>query len=326
MTNLQAYNKDGIEVYIDTNTGESFCSVNGYARMSGLTKQAVSRRLQGVNLEAQKMAEVLTTTGLQWVNLINEELVSEWLPNDNSAAASKLMLLGVRVFLHGIVGYKHDEAVKNVTLFTRDIAQSLVNSNQEFPVNFDDMWQWLGYSTKGNAKRNFENSGFVDGIDFRVFITSDKKGRPTEQIYLSIDCAKQWAMMSGTEQGKQVRLYFLECERIAKETKKPLTQAEAALYTLQLAVENERRLNAVESKVTHALKFVPTENYFGLIAYFNHIGEPYALPSGLTPSTVGKALVRLSKELGYDVKKVPDIKYGTVNNYHIDVLNKYFYQ
>lgn len=71
----------------------------------------------------------------------------------------------------------------------------------------------------GNAKRFFESAGFIAGIDFGVFINTDKNpagGRPSEEIRLTVDCFKQWGMMSGTAEGKQVRRYFLECERIAK--------------------------------------------------------------------------------------------------------------
>lgn len=36
MTNLARFENDGIELVIDTNTGEAFASQTGYARMSGL--------------------------------------------------------------------------------------------------------------------------------------------------------------------------------------------------------------------------------------------------------------------------------------------------
>jgi len=45
MSNLTRYTNDGIEVYIDTNTGESFCSVLGYARMAGLSRSTACLEL-----------------------------------------------------------------------------------------------------------------------------------------------------------------------------------------------------------------------------------------------------------------------------------------
>ena len=103
---------------------------------------------------------------------------------------------------------------------SEELVLVLLQSDKEFPVDFDDAWQWLEFSTKGNAKRSFENAGFVDGIDFEVFIQNDKNplgGRPEQIIYLTIDCFKTWAMMVNTDKGKQVRRYFLNCEKRLKE-------------------------------------------------------------------------------------------------------------
>lgn len=96
----------------------------------------------------------------------------------------------------------------------------LLRSTEEFPVVFDDAWQWIGYSRKDNAKVAFLNAGFVEGIDFRIFLNpqeNSKVGRPSELICLTIDCFKSFAMMAGTSKGKEVRQYFLQCELKLKE-------------------------------------------------------------------------------------------------------------
>ncbi len=41
-----------------------------------------------------------------------------------------------------------------------------------------------------------------------------RKGRPAKEYVLTIDAAKQVAMSSHTSRGKDVRLYFIECERL----------------------------------------------------------------------------------------------------------------
>jgi hypothetical protein len=104
--------------------------------------------------------------------------------------------------------------------------------------------------------------------------------------------------------------------------KPPMSQAEAALYTLQLAVENERKLAVVETKVNRLEAFAPVENYYTLTAYFNACHRKWELPA--SASTVGKALVKRSKELGHEVKKAHDARYNSVNTYHRDVLYDYF--
>lgn len=52
--------------------------------------------------------------------------------------------------------------------FTRDTAITLLQQQRStpFPVNFDEAWQWLEYSTKGHAKESFLKIGFVEGSDF----------------------------------------------------------------------------------------------------------------------------------------------------------------
>ena len=114
--------------------------------------------------------------------------------------------------------------------FDLSLAQSLYNSNDQFPIDFDDAWVWLEYSRKDSAKRSFEKCGFIENVDFvRLHITveSDNHGnlspqelavlQKLERIKLSIDCFKMWSMMTNTSKGNEVRLYFLECEKIAKD-------------------------------------------------------------------------------------------------------------
>jgi hypothetical protein len=50
--------------------------------------------------------------------------------------------------------------------FSLALAQEYVSSNDKFPVNFDDAWQWLDYSRKDTAKRAFLKCGFVESLDY----------------------------------------------------------------------------------------------------------------------------------------------------------------
>ena len=98
--------------------------------------------------------------------------------------------------------------------FSQDLAIALVNSDDQFPVNFDDAWQWLGFSTKASAKRKLSN--FIDEVDFSTGWLKSPNGRPSEQIVLTVDCFKSLGMMAGTEQGRLIRKYFIDCERAVK--------------------------------------------------------------------------------------------------------------
>lgn len=125
MTNLARFDHDGIELLINTETGESFATVSGYARMVGKNQTTISKRLKGMNKTPEKQVQtqtrggvqgyeflsgkevqVETTQGLQTVTLIGEDLICEWLPKDNHDMASKVLRLGVRMFLHTIAGFQ----------------------------------------------------------------------------------------------------------------------------------------------------------------------------------------------------------------------------
>ena len=110
LTNFEQFEKDGIELIIDTATGESFASERGYARMSGKSQSTVNSRIkrmkEGERNYLVKMAEVQTAQGLQTVRLLSEDLIIEWLPKDNPAMASQLLKLGVRVFIHKLAGFE----------------------------------------------------------------------------------------------------------------------------------------------------------------------------------------------------------------------------
>ncbi len=105
----------------------------------------------------------------------------------------------------------------------------LYKSQEEFPVNFDIAWQWLGFTRKDNAKRSLLECGFEEDVDLLIKeeSTESQFGTPEEQIQLTVDCFKMWSMMVGTERGKEVRLYFLQCEKQLKKLQsKPLADSQ----------------------------------------------------------------------------------------------------
>jgi phage anti-repressor protein len=61
-----------------------------------------------------------------------------------------------------------------------------------------------------------EQYGFVENADFVVFANSGEKGRPSREYALTLDMAKEVAMVERNDRGKQVRKYFIECERRLK--------------------------------------------------------------------------------------------------------------
>ena len=107
MNNLTRFDSDGIELVIDTQTGESFATQSGYARMSGLTVRGVGKRLEKlVNSDLAKTAEIDTGYGIKVVNLISADLVYDWMCEDNLRLAKVMGKTGATVYIHQLAGFK----------------------------------------------------------------------------------------------------------------------------------------------------------------------------------------------------------------------------
>ncbi|MGR8826829.1 phage antirepressor KilAC domain-containing protein [Leuconostoc citreum] len=97
-----------------------------------------------------------------------------------------------------------------------------INTNERGEVNVSarELYQALEVRKSYRFNQWFETNAkqLIEDEDYRcVDITTQQNqygGIKTIQDYsLTVDAAKQIAMMSGTEKGKQVRMYFIEVER-----------------------------------------------------------------------------------------------------------------
>ncbi len=104
--------------------------------------------------------------------------------------------------------------------FTQELADELYNSDEQFPVDGELAWQWLGYSRKDKFTNMLLNN-FEENIDYGKFSPSRGRtpqgGHPSDLFLLTIDCFKMIGMMAKTEKGKEIREYFLNCERQLKD-------------------------------------------------------------------------------------------------------------
>lgn len=85
-------------------------------------------------------------------------------------------------------------------------------------VNARDLHAFLevGSAFKDWIARRIQDYDFQDGKDFCSFLSESQGGRPSKEYAISIDMAKELAMVERNDKGKQARQYFIECERIAK--------------------------------------------------------------------------------------------------------------
>ena len=88
-------------------------------------------------------------------------------------------------------------------------------------------------------KQRIEKYGFVDGADFVLTYakTGERQNVTVHEYTLSLDMAKELAMVENNEQGRKARRYFIEVEKRYR-AQLPQTFAEA----LQLAADQARQI------------------------------------------------------------------------------------
>ncbi len=118
------------------------------------------------------------------------------------------------------------------------------------------LWQFLGVGTEF-AKwftRRVEEYGFKAGEDYSSFVAESTGGRPAEEFAITLDMAKELAMVERNDQGQQARRYFIDCERKLRELVQgpalilPTTYKEA----LKQLIEKEEQREAMEQQLALA--------------------------------------------------------------------------
>ncbi|MEA5628106.1 hypothetical protein [Nostoc sp. UHCC 0251] len=220
--------------------------------------------------------------------------------------------------------------------FSQQLALTIYQSQEIFPVDLDDAWVWLGYSTKQKAEKKLK-SNFEEGIDFLAKgLKTSTGGRPSQLVMLSVDCFKSLGMMAGTEQGKVVRKYFLECERIAKASNIPqpaMTQIQILAALAQQMAEQEQRLLEQErrqNEVLARLKAVEVEqDRFNSPCGHKYSVMGFAKLRGLEISlsqagSKGKKASALCRKQGVEVEQIHDPRFGYVGLYPESILDQVF--
>jgi hypothetical protein len=81
MSNLTRYDNNGLELVINTTTGEAFASISAGARMTDKSQPTISRYVNGTLKGHTQMtllkAEINTPGGLQGGELLNENQILE---------------------------------------------------------------------------------------------------------------------------------------------------------------------------------------------------------------------------------------------------------
>lgn len=172
----ERFDKEGIELVIDTNTGESFATQAGYCRMTGTPKTTVSSRMGGVRKNDFKTAEVQTAQGVQRVRLIDEDTMVDWLEKDNPSLLKQFSKLGVRASLHKLAGFQVTTTaiapgfyIPQTKSEALRLAADLAEANEKLSAKIEQDAPLVSFAESVQASD--------DAIDFNEFAKSIDTGR-----------------------------------------------------------------------------------------------------------------------------------------------------
>lgn len=163
---------------------------------------------------------------------------------------------------------------------------------------------------------------FIEGQDYMTLSLNRESGGKSIEYILTLDAAKELAMVEGNEKGKQARKYFIECEKQLKALQTRLSPAELILQQAQQLVNHERRLDDIDNRVKKIEAGQP-ENIknFTIMGYANikrtTVNEALAKQLGFKAS-------KLCQERGLKTGLTPHEKWGQVRLYPKEVLEQVF--
>lgn len=164
--------------------------------------------------------------------------------------------------------------------------------------------------------------GFEEDKDFTPVLGKSTGGRPSVDYALTLNCAKEIAMIQRTPKGKQAREYFIACEKKLYEMAKPLSTLDMLELSIKQLRAQEQRVNAIENDVLELKAATQTRpDYFTIVGYatLNKMKVGLQLAARLG----GKAS-RLCKQYGYQTEEIPDPRFGKVKMYPKSILQQVF--
>lgn len=118
------------------------------------------------------------------------------------------------------------------------VSAEVIGGDEVNAVDARELHKWLdvGKHFASWFQQRAKEYGFVEGEDWvEVFPETGKNpvgGRSRREYLVTIDMAKELAMVERNERGRQARRYFIACEKAAKQAALTQRQSEATIHQL----------------------------------------------------------------------------------------------
>ena len=188
--------------------------------------------------------------------------------------------------------YQNKLITKIKTNFTDDEQQMFVasfycylnyNSKTDFVIDLDNVWKWLGFSTKQKAKELLEKN-YTLNKDYKLSLnqqvkqtTNTKGGHNKESFMMTIKTFKKFCLKACTKKADQIHEYYIKLE----ETLQEIIQEESDELKLQLEQKDKllenTKLEKAKLREKTLLEQFPNNTqcvYYGIIDNLSNDSEP----------------------------------------------------
>ena len=124
------------------------------------------------------------------------------------------------------------------------------DSKNDFVIDLDNVWKWIGYNQKVKAKILLENN-FVEGNDYTKSLsqagkqtTHTKGGQNKEKFMLNVVTFKKFCLKAGTKKADEIHDYYIKLEELIQTT----INEECIELKLQLTQQNQLLENVEKEK------------------------------------------------------------------------------
>lgn len=206
---------------------------------------------------------------------------------------------------------------------TQELIKIIDTPEGEKVVSARDLHEFLeskqDFSTWINAR--IKKYGFIENQEYTTFHKVVERAKRIEYA-LTVDAAKEIAMVEGNDKGKEARQYFIECEKRANALMKVMSPAEMLLFQAQRMVNMEKEQGEMKKQIELINARTTTRpDYFTVMGYsvFNKksVGRDRA-------AIIGRRASMICKQRGLAVDKVNDPRFGLVGSYPTPILDEVF--
>ncbi|MCI8378622.1 MAG: hypothetical protein HFH72_08910 [Lachnospiraceae bacterium] len=177
------------------------------------------------------------------------------------------------------------------------------------------------------SKTNITENPFAEeNVDYWGF-DINVEGNIVQDFKLSAKFAKKLSMQGKNEKAEQARDYFSSLDDGIKSMAEDFNSFSPELRLLikmeLRQKEQDKKMLAMQDNIKRLEAKVTTHNddYFTVAGYASLRGLNVDINKA---NMLGRKASKLSREYGYDIGKVKDTRYGSVNTYHVDILKEVF--